>query len=203
MKVYELNWDYYLSEDSERIAYHIPFQDSNKASIIFLDPRYKDKIPKKIMFRANFNFIPKVDYPSTDLDIPIFSNKMISLLQSIGSFDVILTEVIMIDDTYLDNIFDSKGILKGEVIKYSNYKAISLSNFENCFDFNSSIFKPSELNPNIPGYIEKLVLKRNYNYPPVFRIKESPSRLLFTEATKNIFEENNIIGCLFDEIEIS
>ena len=202
-KIYTLNWEYSHSGDSERDAFHIPFENSDKSSTIFLNPRYKDKLPNRILFRANFNIIPDFDYPLTDLYVPILSDKMILLLTEIGHFKAIFTNVIMIDDTYLDEIYDERGGLKPELETISNYKALTIFNREKCFDFENSVYKPSELNPNVPGYVKKLVLKPSENLPPIFRIKELPSELFITEKAKLSLELNNIKGCVFEEIEQS
>lgn len=200
-KIFSLNWDYNHSGDMERDAFHIPFENSNKASTIFLNPRYKDKLPDKVLFRANFNTIPNVDYPLTDLNIPILSDRMITLLNEEGDFEAIFTNVIMIDDTYLGEVFNSNNVLKEEVNINSSYKAITIVNREDCFDFENSVFEPSELNPNKPGFINKLVLKESSDLPVIFRINESPSKLFVTENAKLILEKNNIKGCVFEEIE--
>ena len=185
----------------ERDAFHISFKNSDKSSILFLNPRYKDNLPTRVMFRANFNVIPSIDYPLTDLNIPIFSDKMISLLNQVGEFEAIFTEVIMVDDTYQGEVCDIKGNIKTDINTVSDYKAVTIVNREDCFDFENSIFKPSELNPNIPGFIEKLVLKKSDNLPPIFRIKELPSKLLVTEQVKLLIESNNLKGCIFEEVE--
>jgi len=202
-KIYSLNWEYSHSGDSERDAFHIPFENSDKSSTIFLNPRYKDKLPNRILFRANFNIIPDFDYPLTDLYVPILSDKMISLLTEIGDFKAIFTSVIMIDDTFLDEIYDKSGDLKPDLKTVSSYKAITIVNRENCFDFENSIYKPSELNPSIPGYVKMIVLKPLENSPPIFRIKEVPSMLFITEKAKLLLELNNIKGCVFEEVKLS
>jgi hypothetical protein len=200
-KIYSLNWDSNHIVDDNLDAYHLTFQNSEMATLLFLHPKYKDKLPLELLFRANFNLIPKVDYPLTDLNIPILSNKMISILQECGNFDAIFTDVIMIDDTYLDNIFNSEGTLKNEVKIDKSYKALTIINREDCFDFKNSIYMPNELNPSIPGYIKKLILKKKSNFSPIFRIKESSSTLFITELAKNKLQQNDIEGCVFEEVE--
>tara|TARA_R110001583_G_scaffold41589_1_gene132179 strand:- start:598 stop:1227 length:630 start_codon:yes stop_codon:yes gene_type:complete len=200
-KIYSINWDYNHSEDMERDAFHIPFENSDKASTLFLSSRYKDKLPDYILFRANFNIIPEFDYPLTDLNVPILSDRMISILNEIDDFEAIFTKVIMLDDTYLESIYDETGNLKSEIKTALNYKALTIVNREDCFDFENSIYQPSELNPNKPGFIEKLVLKSTEYLPPIFRIRETPSKLLITESAKSALEKNDIKGCVFEEVE--
>ena len=200
---YILNWDYSHSGDMERDAYHVKFTNSDKATTIFLNSKYIDKLPPQIVFNANFNCIPKIDYPLTDLNIPIMSEKMIETLKKSGEFNAIFTPVIMILDTYVDNRKESEINLNKNAHKSFNYKAMTLIDRENCFDYSKSEYEPSEINPKIPGYIKKIVLKYNPLSPPVFRIKEAPSHIFITQNTKELLESNNISGCKYEMVEVS
>lgn len=200
-KIYSLNWDYNHSGDMERDAFHIPFENSNKASIMFLNSRYRDKLPKRVLFKANLDILQRIDYPLTDLNVPIFRNKMISILNGIGKYEKILTPALMLDDSYPNSVFEDNGELKSDVIANSDYSIVTIVNREDCFDYENSIFEPNELNPKIPGYIKKLVLNSYPELPPVFRINEAPSKLLITEVAKMALETNEIRGCVFEEVE--
>lgn len=204
MKIYKLKQDFEHTGDTGKDAFHIPFEHSDKASVIFLNKKYIPKLPDKIYFEANFNLIPKYDYPLTDLRIPIMSDKLIQLVKTIGNLSAIEVPVIMLDDTYLKSKFDNKGKLIADVKFIDSYKAIMFTERYNCFDKEKSDFEPSELNPSIPGYINRLVIKSSDQFlPPIFRINESPSTLLMTEVLKNKIEGKGIKGCIFEEVETS
>ncbi|NER17553.1 hypothetical protein [Spongiivirga citrea] len=202
MKIYQLIYDYNRSNDSEKDAYHIPFEHSNIASSIFLNKKHTERLPKKIYFRSNLNIITKTDFPLNDLRIPIMSDRLIKLIKSIGDINLKEIPAIMLDDKFLESKFDSSGSLINEVKYVDNYKAIMLLDRIDCFDYENSIYEPGELNPNIPGYIRKLVLNiSDINLPPIFRIKESPSRILITEKVKKLIIDKDISGCLFENVE--
>jgi hypothetical protein len=204
MKIYKLKQDFEHSGDSEKDAFHIPFEHSDKASVIFLNKKYISKLPERIYFESNFNLIPKYDYPLTDLRIPIMSDKLIQLVKSIGKPPIIEVPVVMLDDTYLKPKFDNNGELKADVNFVDSYKAIMLTERYDCFDKKKSDFEPSELNPSKPGYINKLVIKSSDQVlPPIFRINESPSTLLVTEILKDKIQDVGIRGCVFEEVETS
>lgn len=202
-RIYVLNWDYTHSQDMERDAYHIPFPDSNKSSIIFLSDKYLNKLPKHIYFRSNLSILNDIDFPLNDLKIPVVSQKMMNILNGCGVFRSITTPVSMLDDTYLDNPFDQNGTLKITVQKNERFLVLTLPDREDCFDQIKSIYEPSELNPSIPGFINTLVLIQSVSLPPIFRIKEAPSKLFVTEKTKEALELNNVKGCVFEEVETS
>ena len=71
-----------------------------------------------------------------------------------------------------------------------------------CFDYQNSIYEPSELNPNIPGYIKKIVLRTSeVKPPPIFRINETPSTIFITAEIRDEIVKNKIIGCDFERVE--
>jgi len=202
MEVFKLTYDYIRIDDSLKDAYHIPFEHSNKSSSMFLNKKYIGRLPKLIYFESNFNTIPKTDFPLNDLNIPIMSDRLIKLILSTGRINFKSVPVIMLDDTYLEKKFDDSGLLFKNVKRIDSYQAIMLLDRINCFDYEKSIYESSELNPKIPGYIKKVVLKiSGLSLPPIFRINESPSTLFISDNLKNIMVENKIMGCEFEKIE--
>lgn len=203
MRIYRLIYDYNRAQDSERDAYHIPFENSNKSSTMFLNKKHIERLPKQIYFESNLNTITKTDFPLNDLNIPIMSDRLIEVIKSIGDINLKEVPVVMLDRTFLENKFHSSGSLKDVVKYFDNYKAIMLLDRIECFDYQNSIYEPGELNPNIPGYIKKIVLNiSDINIPPIFRLKESPSKIFITEKTKElIVTKKKINGCLFEKVE--
>src|SRR6478736_999904 len=137
--IYILKHDYTHSGDSERDAFHMPFEFSDRFSVMLIDPKYSKKLPKQIFFRANFNVIPQYDYPLTDLGIPIMSKKMTDALQSLGAFDFSFIPVTMIDDTFFGELFNESGELATNVPHVNEYSAIQVFSRENIFDSDKSL----------------------------------------------------------------
>ncbi|MTI30877.1 hypothetical protein [Xanthovirga aplysinae] len=200
-KVYKLTHDYNHSGDPERDAFHFPFEHANKASIMFINPKYRERLPDKIYFQANFSLIPEYDYPLTDLRIPVMSLKMLSVLKSLGEFEHLEVPVEMIDDAYPVEDVES---LQEEVPVIKTYIALMLMSRENVFDYKTSIFEPSSFDPSKPGIIEKLVLHKPKNgFAPIFRIDEAPDILFVSQTAKESLEVNGIKGCVFKPVEVS
>ncbi|MCT4616430.1 MAG: hypothetical protein N4A49_16365 [Marinifilaceae bacterium] len=203
IRVYRLEFDYDHSGDSERDAYHIPFKDDAIISGLLMSPKYAD-IPDKIFFQANFNMIPLYDYPLTDLNIPIFSKRMMKVIETFGSFEYRKVDVIMIDDTYSNKLFDSNGDILSDVPINIDYISIQLKTRFDCVDYEKTIFKKFNSQPNKLGLVRKLVLKDlSVNYPPIFRINEKPSSLFVSAEAKEALEAANIKGCVFEPVETS
>ncbi|MFV0541355.1 MAG: hypothetical protein ACK5MZ_08990 [Aestuariibaculum sp.] len=201
---YILKHDFTHSGDPERDAFHVPFQYSDRASTIFLNPKYKDKLPNVIYFQANFNLIPEFDYPLTDLNIPVISDQMLQVLKGVRAFESFEVPVVMFDDTFLGDRFNSDGSLKLEVKKVESYQALIIVNRESVFDFDNSEFTPSTIDPSKPGIISRIVLRKPENgFSPIFRIPETPSTLFISHAAKEALEAAEVKGCVFEEVEVS
>ena len=199
--IYEIKNNFDIPRDIDYDVFHIKFKYSDRASGMFLNNKYSEKYPRKVFFRANFDIITKMDYLLTDINTPILSNKMIKVIESIKTFNAIYTETIMIPDTYLGEPFDKNGELNSEINENIDYKILTLIGRENCFNHKYSDYIPSEIDPKKVGFIKKLVINYSEQLPPIFRIQESPSKLLITENVKNALEENNINGCIFEKVE--
>lgn len=206
-KVYKLSHDYNHSGDSERDAFHVPFEGDNNISVYMIDTEMYDSnlLPDRIYFQANFRLIPYYDYPLTDLNIPVMHQRMLDVFLSLGEIKYEGIPVTMIDDTHLDKRFDESGNLNPSVPKNESYFAIRLTDgLYDFLDLDSSDYRPSRVNPNIPSRIRKVVLKKPaQGFPPLFRVKFTPSTLFISLAAKEALEANNIKGCVFEEVEVS
>ena len=162
-------------------------------------------MPKEIYFRANFHVIPEhTDFPITDLTFPIFSKKMIDVIESVKPFPKKLLQTIMVDDTYLEHYLDENGVLKKDVKINTTYFGVQFLEHTNCFNYEKSIFRPLSGKPNFPGVIKKLVLRMpKSGFPSVFKMKEKRSLTFITQETKEALERNNIKSCAFEEVEVS
>src|SRR5690606_15504360 len=127
-KVYKLNWDFNHSGDSEKDAFHLPFKNDNEFGADIISTRTFD-LPEQIYFQANFNLIPEYDYPLTSLMVPVLSNRMIKIINGLGEVNIRLIPVVMISDTYFENLFDSSNKLKPEVPVNTEYKVIQIMSY--------------------------------------------------------------------------
>ncbi len=203
VKVYTLNHDYEHSGDPERDAFHISFNGDDMISSFLLNPKYEE-LPDVIYFQANFNLIPEYDYPLTDLNIPVFSRRMMDIILGIGGCKFKEVSVVMIDDTYFKDKFNSKGELLPEVPVEKEYLTFQLQERLEVFDYERSVYKMLKSQPDKPGIIKKMVLKEpSIGFPPLFRIKEKASVLFVSKEAKEALEAENIKGCVFEPVESS
>lgn len=202
MKVYELNWERsHLVDENEDCS--VVIFDGLEEFRFQLGGIQKYSTRNDIILQGNFNVIPaKTDFPVVDIGVPLMSNKMLSILEADKTLSYNKIDAVIVDDTYLDSLFDREGKLIENVPKNIEYKFFQVLNYTDAFDKTHSTFKPMRSNPEKIGIINKLVLREPKNgFPAIFRIEEKPSILFINEATKNKFEHNKIIGCSFKEID--
>ena len=67
-----------------------------------------------------------------------------------------------------------------------------------------SEYRPSRANPSVPSRIRKVVLKKpKIGFPPLFRVKYTPSSLYVRQEVKDDLLNNNIKDCVFEAVEVT
>ncbi len=204
MKIYELNWERsHLVDENEDCS--VVVFDGLEEFRFQLGGIQKYSSINRIILQGNFNIIPdKTDFPVVDLGLPLMSNKMLSILEEGDDRVFNKVDAVIVDDTYLESLFDEKGQLIENVPKNNDYKFFQILSYTDVFDRDQSLFKSMRSNPEKIGIINKLVLREPQNgFPAIFRIEEKPSMLFINEATKNKFEHYKIKGYSLKEIETS
>lgn len=203
MKVYELGWDYTHLIDQEEDCSVVKFEalDEFRFQLGGIQKYIPDRI---ILLQGNFDIIPdKSDFPVLDIGVPLMSKEMVSILDEDVSIELNKIDTIIVDNTYLGPLYE-KDKLKEDLPKNNNYQFVQVLSFVDVFDRDYSVFKSLRSNPNKIGVINKLVLKSLSNsFPAIFRIEEKPSLLFINETTKRKFEDKEIKGCVFKEIEVT
>lgn len=204
MKVYELNWEFDHLVDMNQDCSVVPFDglEDFRFQLGGVDV-YTPK--NEIILQGNFNVIPQnTDYPIVDIGIPLMSKKMIFLIEDTGQVKLNKIDSIIIDDTFLGEIYDNTVNFSSDIRKNNDYQFVQVTDYLEAFDYDNSIFKSLRSNPEKIGIINKLVLKEPIQgFPPIFRIAEKPSMLFVSESTRKALESNGIKGCIFNEIEVN
>lgn len=201
-RAYILNWEYEHIGDAGKDAMHLPFEGDLEFSARMLGTE-KFKHPTEIYFQADFSVLGNLDYLVTDLNVPIMSQKMIDVFISLGLSNYRLIPTILIDDTYFGELFDQSNTILPTVPINSNYFIIQLTTYTNAFDYDNSDYKDSAA---IPGMlrVRKLVLRRSEsNFPSLFRIKESSSKLFISHEAKIALEVSKINGYQLGAVDVS
>jgi hypothetical protein len=202
MKVYELNWERGHLVDENDDCSVVPFNGLEEFRFQ-LGGVQKYSTSNKVILQGNFNIIPeKSDFPVVDIGVPLMSNRMLSILEADKTLLFNKVDSVIVDDTYLESLFDDEGRLIENVPKNIEYKFFQVLNYTDAFDRSHSLLKPMRSNPEKIGIINKLVLREpNNGFPAIFRIEEKPSMLFINEITKNKFEHSKIKGCSLREID--
>lgn len=205
-RIFKLKLDTQRTGDPEYDAVQINLKEFNNVPFYFLDPNtYSiDRIPKLLYYDANFEYIPKYDFPFTDSGIFTVSKKVKEVLYQFVEFKFYEVPVVMLDNTFLEKRFDDEGTLNQSITVNLDYVALRFPELKSYFDFDKSIYRIPSYNPNGVRGIKKMVLKEPKNgFPIIFRTKESASTVFVSEELKNELENVNVKGCVFEEVEVS
>ncbi|GLR20212.1 hypothetical protein [Portibacter lacus] len=200
-KVYRLEWDYDHSGDSERDAFHYPFDGCKSLESDLLTGK-PVMVEGEIIFQANFNVIDQIDFPLTDMRILIMSKSMLESIEGISSFKYHTIPVKMIDDTYLGSRFDSNGILKDDVPIIDKFRIVQILEFSELIDDEASHFKESKAIPGFKRYSKIVVQEPKEGFPSIFKLKNNTSKTYVPEETKLTLEAAEIKGCIFEDVEV-
>lgn len=203
-KVYKLILDIYRESDTVYDAVLRTFEGSDKLRYYFLDPNTysTDLIPEKLYFDANFKMLTRYDFPFTDSGIFIVSSKVKSVIDQFIDFEFHETQIIMFDDTVLEDRFYINGEINRLVPTNSDFIALRFPELKSYFDFENSIYRVSQHNQNSVRGIKKMVLNESTGkFPAIFSTRESATTILVREDLKLAFENSLFWGVTFEEVE--
>lgn len=132
MKVYELNWERsHLVDENEDCS--VVVFDGLEEFRFQLGGIQKYSLNNRIIVQGNFNRIPdKTDFPVVDLGVLLMSNKMLSILEEDYQTTFNMVDAVIVDDTYLESLFDEKGQLIENVPKNIDYKFFKFYAIQMC-----------------------------------------------------------------------
>ncbi|WP_028973395.1 imm11 family protein [Spirochaeta cellobiosiphila] len=200
-KIYEMTWSKDHLVDVEYDIFHMPFEmDESYRARFFGGSKYN--IQKNLLFSGDIKILGEIDFIVNDLWLPIFSKRMIDLLTSLGSFEYELITCGIFDFTLPhEKVFEdrSKWIIKNGIEVNKDYFALRLLDPTVEIDYDKSEYDIVMKDPLRLGTITKLVVKESVGgLPPIFKIKEKPSRILVTESVKDELEAAGLQGLVFD-----
>jgi hypothetical protein len=196
-KAYRLDWDItHLGTEVEEAAWELNFP--NHPGTGFYETDFFDFFPNPIEFGTTACLLSETDYPYNDIGWPIMSKRMLNTLLSVGTFPHRTYPVVMIDQTI--NLLDKGLKIKGT--KNYDYVLVQPSEHLDAFDYENSIFKWGEYNPNVVTDVEWLALKEmGSDFPPLFTVKESRLDTLVSAKARAALEAANIQGIRFTHVE--
>lgn len=197
-KAYVLNWDLSLLGDDEFDASLVSFPGSDE--IVRFSSTENYALPDMIYFYANFKKLQITDFPYNDANWPIFSTRIIEVLESIDSVELELKKipVTMLDDSVS---LDKEGVPHHSGKENHDFVAIQLLQHLKVIDFDNSVCEIDEDFPDIIEYAEKIVLKEPINgFPLLFRLLEYPIPLLVSSEARFALEKASIKGLIFEDL---
>lgn len=198
--IYILDWDLSHVGDAEYDAFLVPYVGSNELITDIIDDFEFDH-PDIILFRGYMDILPEIDFIVTDSNAPILSKKLISIIESLGSFPHRTIPCGVVDYTLSTNKtfenFDN-SILKPETKINKDFEMLHLLEILDVLDYEKSEFIMSKRKPDRISLIKKFVFKEpKRGFPPIFKIEEKLSNLFITESVKNELDAAGIKGVTY------
>jgi len=156
-----------------------------------------------VVARCNLNQVLKFDFIANDLNIPIVSSRFINLLELEGLDEIDIIPLILIDDTYLGEVYEGER-LKTDLPFHYGYFTIK---FKKQYDFCNTLlseYRKLRSQPESKGILRKPVfnLPEVGFFPPIFRIKDSVSSLFVSVNSYSIIKTHDLKAFILDEVEV-
>lgn len=188
-RAYILFWDTSLVGDEGVTAELIPFPGSDE--IIGWKELTPSDVPQRIYFEANAATVRRVDYPDNNVNWPVMSERMRSLLLP-NAPRYRLIPVTFLDDTVpTDKRFH--GDQPRSDVAIEGFAAVQLLERTDAMDMERSRYTPHERIPGRVKQIKELVFK-SIPLPSLFRLTSYPHSLLISAEARASLEKANIKG---------
>jgi hypothetical protein len=158
------------------------------------------QVPNPVLFEADFQVTQRSDYPCNDVNWPLMSPRMLSVLREVGDFPHRLIPVRFVDHRAQGAVhYAPDGGLRPELVD-DRFVAVQLTEHLDVVEWERSLFKPSRINPR-SGYFQRLVLREpEGGLPPLFRIPSDVSMLLVSARARRALETAGIRGVFFEDL---
>lgn len=143
----------------------------------------------EIIARGNFLQLNKLDFISNNLNIPIFSNRVIKEIEKYNYSHLKIIPLKIYDDT------------EQEKKPRMDFFTIDFRKQFNFLNLEKSEFRKLRSQPEKKGILRTVVIKEiSELIPVVFRVKESISKLFITENLLDSFESNSLRGIVYKKV---
>jgi len=165
----------------------IPFEGLSKISLLYLTSKSIDLNKIKFEFRLKFDNWKEQNYMSTDKLWPLFSNKLIKVIQK----------------HYKDFVyFPAKLIDKKGKEHVDEFSVVQTPRLKGIVNEDLSVFTRDELFPALYTSVKKIVLKEDAELPSIFRIYEYPQVLIVNEKTFSDLLKENLTNLTLTDMDL-
>lgn len=172
--------------------------DQENLDIVFTDPEPINSIDE-IRMEGLLSDLENLDYILTRPRLPVMSERMLSVLESVKDFPHQIIPVVIRDTRTILGVAGQPHRRSDQIS--TEFVALQLLEQLDILDREKSDYDTEDDNPDEIEYINKLVLDvPESGLPPIFRIVEDPIVLYVSPEAKTALEEAEITGIRFVEI---
>jgi hypothetical protein len=198
-RAYRLTWetDYLENCDEE---YELELEEFPGSEWIagFIKTEPYD-LPDPVIFWGNPEFLDYVDYPTSNVNWPIMSRRMLYTLLTVGDFPHRAIPVAMMDGTKFTYETEQRFLPNGqpnpEITNFSDLVIIQLTERCDYFNFQNSNYERHPRDTNWVRSVDEYVLTEpSDGFPPLFRLTVTPSQLFISVKAREALKEAGIHG---------
>lgn len=185
----------HINRDLGYDAELVPFDGSENISTRMC--RYPESVefPNPVVFHGLLSTVRQTDFPVTSGEgYPLMSKRMVRVLESVGSFPHNVLPARIIEGSIgrrlsdKDSHYDVNGNLKPEYYT-DDYVLLQITEHLDAMDLERSEYDGYDPETNLIMFIDKFMFKDiRHEYPPIFRLINSPTDLFISEAAKEALE---------------
>jgi hypothetical protein len=202
VKAYELIPDAEsVNPDIGSHAQVVPFEGIDQVSVAMGSISEVVEFPEPVELIGLLSVIRETDFPVIDQGWRVMSKRMLAALKSVGTFSHRVLPVRIIEGRIgrslaEDPRHDEQGNLKSEFYT-DDYVLLQITEYLDVLDLEHSVYRSYDSETNLIVGVKKFVFKDiGQEFPPVFRIPNSPVDLFVSCKAKEALEENGIRGLL-------
>jgi hypothetical protein len=160
------------------------------------------EIPEPVIFWGNPEFLSYLDYPTSNVNWPIMTRRMLYTLLTIGGFPHRVIPVALMDGTRFtyepERRFLTDGQPNPEITNFDDLVAVQILEYSDYFDFERSQYEPSPKYPDLARSVSSYVLAEpSEGFPPLFRLNASAATLFISAEAREALRETGIRGVAY------
>jgi hypothetical protein len=195
-RVYILNPSFEHLGHEEYDATLVPFEGSDDVAG-WIHTR-QIQTPEPIYFLANFDTLERTEYPVTTGAWPIFSSRMVSILERVGEFPHRRVPVRFVDRRAVPPGSHPAEVALPAEARIDDYVLIQLLEHLDAFDWEKSEYETDPWGVDEIRLATRVVLKEPAGgFPPLFRLSAKSTYPLVSQAAREALEAEGVVGLHF------
>jgi hypothetical protein len=201
-RAYRLTWETnYLEDCDEEYELELEEFPGSSWTARLMDTTPYD-LPDPVIFWGNPEFLNYLDYPTSNVNWPIMTRRMLYTLLTVGDFSHRVIPIALMDGTRFtyepERRFLADGKPNPEITNFNDLVAVQILEYGNYFDFENSEYTRHPRDQNWVSSVDNYVLNEPpEEFPPLFRLSVVSPELFVSAKARDTLREAGIRGVAY------